>query len=596
MNNDYGAEDKASILIVDDMPENLRLLSDMLSKYGYLVRPLRESTMAFSSVIHTLPDLILLDVMMPDMDGYKLCECLKADQRTRDIPVIFISALAEVDDKVKGFAVGGVDYITKPFQQGDVIMRIRTQIALRKAQQRLQEQNVQLHQEIFERRRAEEELRRRNRELTLLNQISQLFSSSLELDQVLLTALQEIQRLLNVVSTSIWLLIPETEELECRQIIGPGSESLLHACLPAGQGITGWVAQHGESVIVPDVQSDARHYKSANSASDDSVVRSMLSVPLKIKGNIIGVLNLIDPQVARFTQEDLRFIEPIAGAAAIAIENARLYTMAQQEITERKRAETALLAAHNEVKEKNAQLEALNASKDKFFSIISHDLRSPFNTLLGFAQLLLEQLDQYSKADILSHVEKLYHSAERLYALLENLLTWSRIQRGAMEFRPEHLNLHEITDYTLDLLAAKAEQKQITLTNTVSENISVWADEQMLTTIMRNLVSNAVKFTTEGGSVTISAHSRDDHELEVAVVDTGLGIPQEHLSKLFRIDTRYTNVGTAGESGTGLGLNLCKDLVEKHYGKIWVESEPGQGSVFRFTLPLTECVQAPIQD
>ena len=585
MNSEHGTEDRASILIVDDMPGNLRLLSDMLSRYGYLVRPLRESTMACSSAIHALPDLILLDVMMPNMDGYEVCQRLKADQRTRDIPVIFISALTDMADKVKGFAVGGVDYITKPFQHEDVVMRVKTQIDLRRAQQRLQRQNVQLQQEISERKRAEEELQRRNRELALLNQISQLFSSSLELDQVLLTALQEVQRLLNVVSTSIWLLHSETEELECRQIIGPGSAELLHVCLPAGQGITGWVARHGESLIVPDVLVDARHSK-VTRGQGDSAVRSMLSVPLKIKGNVIGVLNLIDPQVDRFTREDLRFIEPISGAAAIAIENARLYTMAQQEIAERKRAETALLAAHNDVKEKNAQLEELNASKDKFFSIISHDLRSPFNALLGFAQLLLEQLEYYSRADILAHVEKLYHSAERLYALLENLLTWSRIQRGAMEFRPECLNLREITDYTLDLFATKAEEKRIALTNIVSEKLFVRADEQMFTTIMRNLISNAVKFTPGGGRVTISAHGRDEHELEVAVADTGVGILQEQLSKLFRIDVHYTNVGTAGEHGTGLGLNLCKDLVEKQQGRIWAESTPGQGSTFRFTLPL----------
>lgn len=587
MANDYESEHPGSILVVDDMLDNLHLLSDILRRYGYRVQPLTEGSRVVESVLHATPDLILLDVMMSDMNGYEVCECLKADQRMRDIPVIFISALTDVADKVKGFAVGGVDYITKPFQKDEVLMRVKTQIALRRTQQRLQEQNVHLSQEISERGRTEKALQCRNRELALLNQISQLFSSSLELDHVLLTALQEVQRLLNVVSTSIWLLVPETEELECRQIIGPGSEVLLHVRLPAGLGITGWVAQYGESVIVPDVWDDARHYiTSADGVPDDSTVHSMLSVPLKNKGNIIGVLNLVDPQRDRFTQEDLRFIEPIAGAAAVAIENARLYTQAQQEIAERKRAEIALLEAHNDVKEKNAQLEELNASKDKFFSIISHDLRTPFNALFGFAQLLLEHIDQYGKVEILSCVEKLYGAAERLYALLENLLTWSRIQRGVMEFRPDYVYICDIAKYTFDLFTSKAEEKQILLANAIPDKLVVWADEQMLTTIMRNLISNAIKFTPQGGTVTISAHARDDHEVEVAVVDTGVGILEEHLSKLFRIDVQFTNVGTAGERGTGLGLDLCKDLVEKHRGKIWVESQPGQGTTFRFTLPL----------
>jgi signal transduction histidine kinase len=296
------------------------------------------------------------------------------------------------------------------------------------------------------------------------------------------------------------------------------------------------------------------------------------------------VLNLVDLRVDHFTRNDLILLEPIAAAAAIAIENARLYTMAQQEIAERKQAQAALLAAHSELKEKNAQLQELNASKDKFFSIISHDLRNPFTTLLGFAQLLSENVDRYNQDEIKQKVDRLRSSAERLYALLENLLTWSRIQRGVMEHHPETIALSEIVADSVDLFTPNAEQKQIMLMNAIPENIAVYGDYSMVNTVIRNLISNALKFTPAGGNIEVSAQPYET-SIEVAVSDTGRGIPQEDISKLFRIDVQHTNVGTAGETGTGLGLILCQELVERNKGKIWVESEVGNGTTFRFILP-----------
>ena len=251
-----------------------------------------------------------------------------------------------------------------------------------------------------------------------------------------------------------------------------------------------------------------------------------------------------------------------------------------------------------QVKERTAELEAqkialkntgdelaeLNASKDKFFSIISHDLRSPFNALLGFAQLLSENIERYSLEEIKDKVAKIRTSAERLYALLENLLTWSRIQRGAMEYYPETLDLYDVAEDNVDLFMPNAEQKDILLRNTVPQNTLIYADYSMLNTVIRNLTSNALKFTSSGDRVEVSA-IQDEHHVEVAVADTGVGIPEDILPQLLRIDTHHTNVGTAGEKGTGLGLILCKELVEHNGGTIWIESEVGKGTTFRFTIP-----------
>lgn len=244
-----------------------------------------------------------------------------------------------------------------------------------------------------------------------------------------------------------------------------------------------------------------------------------------------------------------------------------------------------------QVRERTAELEAqkielaeLNASKDKFFSIISHDLRSPFNALLGFSQMLEEHLDQYSREDIRDRVGKIRTSAERLFALLENLLTWSRIQRGAIEYHPEPVDLWELAEDNVALFTPNAEHKQIYLSHIVHEGTMVYADYSMINTVIRNLTSNALKFTTAGQRVEISARRHENLWIEVAVADTGVGIPPEVLPKLLRIDAHHTTVGTGNEQGTGLGLILCRELVEKNGGTIWIESEVGKGSTFKFTL------------
>jgi two-component sensor histidine kinase len=201
------------------------------------------------------------------------------------------------------------------------------------------------------------------------------------------------------------------------------------------------------------------------------------------------------------------------------------------------------------------------------------------------------QFDALAPDKLKEYLAKVRLSAERLYALLENLLAWSRMQRGLVEYTPETLDLAQIADESVTLFTSNAEHKQITLTSTIQEPIIVHADYAMVNTIVRNLVSNALKFTPTGGRITLAAQTNADH-VEIAVADTGRGMTPEIIAKLFRIDSQYTTTGTAGETGTGLGLHLCHDLVQKNGGTIWVESTPGQGTTFRFTLPLAPAAEA----
>ncbi len=230
------------------------------------------------------------------------------------------------------------------------------------------------------------------------------------------------------------------------------------------------------------------------------------------------------------------------------------------------------------------QLKEANASKDKFFSIVAHDLKNPFNALLGASDALNEGIDDFDAEEIKDLSNMVNKSAKNAYALLENLLEWSRSQLGRIKFEPVDLNLRDIVHESLMAVESQAHNKKIKLVNNTG-SVYVYADPNLLKTIIRNLLSNAIKYTNNSGTVTIGSKQMDGY-MEISVTDTGVGIPSETIEKLFRIDAKSSTPGTAKETGTGLGLILCREFIEKHGGKIWVESEVGKGTIFTFTLPI----------
>lgn len=354
------------VLIVDDVPENIKIVASILHKQGYKLFFATNGSDALDTLNVEPVDLILLDVMMPGMDGFQVCEQLKQNPETHDIPVIFLTARTDTEGILKGFTLGAVDFVTKPFNSAELLARVKTHLSLRRAKQELQK---------------------------------------------------------------------------------------------------------------------------------------------------------------------------------------------------------------------------ANSTKDKFFSIIAHDLRSPFTALLGLAELIVTKIDIYKKEELRRIAHELQTSAKAVHTLLENLLTWSRIQRNAIEYFPEKVSLGEIVTHNILLFQGGATHKEISMSSHISDELMVYADYHMIDTILRNLLSNALKFTESGGNIEISSHT-NQNTVEILVSDTGIGIPEQDIAGLFRIDVRHSHPGTAGEKGTGLGLILCKDLVEKNGGEIWVESEIGKGSTFKFSLPL----------
>jgi PAS domain S-box-containing protein len=240
--------------------------------------------------------------------------------------------------------------------------------------------------------------------------------------------------------------------------------------------------------------------------------------------------------------------------------------------------------AEEEIKLKNELLLTTNAEKDKFFSIIAHDLRGPLSSFLSATQILSEDIQTMATQEIKEITVSMKESAQNIYTLLENLLEWSRLRRGRLDFVPERLNINEKINDCIGVLSEYARKKEIQIFVSIPGALEIHADNHMFDTIVRNLVSNAIKFTNVGGKISVEAISNNNHFIEMKVSDSGIGMPPELKSKLFLLSEKTSRPGTNGEMSTGLGLLLCKEFIEKHGGRIWVESEVGKGSSFYFTM------------
>ena len=236
--------------------------------------------------------------------------------------------------------------------------------------------------------------------------------------------------------------------------------------------------------------------------------------------------------------------------------------------------------------ESESRLRELNGTKDKFFSIIAHDLKSPFSGILGFCAILTEQVRKKEYENLEEYAEIIQYSAQKVFDLLTNLMEWSSSQSGRMDYDPQLVDMGTIVQEVIDLIKISALQKSILITKKIEQPIELYADKKMISSVLRNLISNAVKFTHPGGVIEIRL-VRLGEEVKVSVRDNGVGIAAAELKKLFTIDRSYSIPGTQNEKGTGLGLILCNEFIHKHGGRIWAESEPGKGSLFCFTIPVS---------
>ena len=235
----------------------------------------------------------------------------------------------------------------------------------------------------------------------------------------------------------------------------------------------------------------------------------------------------------------------------------------------------------------NAELKEINDTKDKFFSIIAHDIKNPLASIKQVTEIMVDESIELDEQDKIEFNDSLNKSAVRLLNLLDNLLTWARTQTGKLVPHKEYVNFEELAENSFQLLNDTAKKKSITIVPEITQNIGIYADFNMIETVLRNLISNAIKFTHENGKIYVrSSISNDNNYAIIEVEDTGVGMSQEIIDKLFRLDKNRSELGTNKEEGTGLGLLICKDFVEANNGIIMVESNLGKGSIFRFTVPI----------
>lgn len=330
----------------------------------------------------------------------------------------------------------------------------------------------------------------------------------------------------------------------------------------AGRGLTEYILRSGEAHLI-DAEMDIKLREKGETSLIGEPTQIWLGVPLKVEGNTIGAIVVQDyNNAATYGEEEKDILIYVSEQIALAID--------------KKRNEEKIIEYSEELKE-------TNAAKDKFFSIIAHDLKSPFHGLLGLTRMIVEEYESMTEVEVRNYLQIIKESTESTYKLIENLLEWSRLESGKMKFNPALQNMFMIVEDTRILLNQNARLKNINLRNKLGHQSFVWGDDTMLQSLVQNIISNAVKFTPVGGSIEVSENRFDDY-IEYIVADTGVGIKESDIEKLFRIDVSFTTKGTEQEKGTGLGLALCKEIVNIHDGKIKVESKFGEGTKIIFTL------------
>lgn len=544
------------ILIVDDSKTNLDMLRDYLgNQQGFEIMVARNGSLGLKRAQLAKPDLILLDVMMPGINGFELCQQLQADPITAEIPIIFMTAMISPDDKVKGFASGAVDYVTKPLHHPEILARITTHLKLRSLTKQLQTQAADLAKQAAQ--------------LETSSQVTKRVTAILEPDELLVKVVHLLQSRFAYYHIQIYLLDERGDAL----VLVEGTGEVCLQLKREGYQIP---LTTKTNVIVQAAQSNkmvtANKTEHANQWSPHPLLPETemeIAVPIVVGPKLIGVLDVQQTNITNLTQADEALLTSLAGQIGIALQNARLYK----------------------------ELTILNANKDKLFSIVAHDLRNPFTPLLNNLQKLSKTLPTLTTPQIKSRLNQTHLEVKNVYNLLESLLHWASLQMERVNYAPEPIPLKRTVQETIQLLLENAQLKQITLQNNLPEGVWVYADQNVLKTVLRNLTSNALKFTSVGGSITLSAQVHtSEAKVVVSVTDTGVGIDKTRLKRLFRIETQHSTLGTHQEKGTGLGLIICREMVERIGGQIWVESEVGQGTTFRFSAPLDRITAITMPD
>jgi signal transduction histidine kinase/DNA-binding NarL/FixJ family response regulator len=589
-----------TILLVEDNPGDVVIIKELLKSTGVdfslkHVSTLRETILL---CVEKVFDIVLLDLGLPDSIGL---ETLKKIQVFNvKSPVIVMTGLDDEDIALESIREGAQDYLVKSRLTSDNILRgIKYGI---------------------ERKKIQDLLKKNARQFSLLSSTTTAINESEDVSPIYTVICRNISMLLEKAGL---IAFDFTEDGKIHSL---GLESIEpwidQIKLITGLNLHDPLLYSGElKKEILDLFNDGKVHNPTNDFNPVAppALRETPQERRKLSGiniytvgfmkgstvyggvlifsqNTIGVddINIIETvsnQVSlslhrRSIEQDLKMSETryrkLSKELEIKVKERtrdleHLNYQLNQELIERHLAEEALKRSETRLKE-------LNATKDKFFSIIAHDLKNPFTCLLGSTELLSEKINQMDKEQVRELVQILNDSAKSGYEILQNLLDWSRSQTGMLTYNPGMINLKQLIDDNISDLRLPSSKKEIIVFSDVKGEMPVFSDKNIINAVLRNLLNNAIKFTHRFGTIKISAVN-DGNEVTVSVADTGIGIPEKNINDLFRIDTKYSRPGTGMEQGTGLGLKICKEFVEMQGGKIWVESIVNEGSEFIFTVP-----------
>lgn len=621
-------KDNVRVLIVEDEPIIVKSLENRLVKAGYSIAGSAASGEdAVRLARQECPDLILMDInLVGVMTGIEAAEEIK---KFLNVPIVYLTSYNDEVTFQKAKDTNPFAYLSKPFD-GEQLQRVieltltnyritnqleqtrqRYEIALEAGNTAVWELQVDKSELSYDRNLRTlfgyeyNELSNKLDEwyylvhpedLSFVQEVVSAMSSGKQSDYGLEYRIIRKNRTVGWVYTQINLLrnddgTPErligattdiTERKLSEQALKKSEEKFRRTFESAGIGMA-IVAPDGRFTKVNNTLCNMMQYSSKEFLQFYLDDISLMDDYLNVKRIVDQLLEnkLAGPQQIEFRLKNKNG-DILWSATSLSLvkdfKNKPLYFIVIfQNISERKNAEEKL-------KEYAEELQLSNTAKDKFFSIISHDLRNPFHTILGASEFLSMYSEDLTLDELKETSGNIHNAARNVYNLLINLLEWSRVQTGKLEVCKEKLDVNELFENVLLLYSEIAAHKNISIINELSEPLSVFADKYMIESVLRNLVSNAVKFTIKGGKVVLFAEGIGDFT-HITVNDNGIGITEEDQKKLFKYDQQYSAKGTSNEGGTGLGLAICKEFVEKNCGQISVESKKGSGSTFKIILP-----------
>jgi signal transduction histidine kinase/FixJ family two-component response regulator len=552
-NEPEAAACRPRILLADDNADMRDYVRRLLGQ-NYDVIAVGDGRAALKSASERKPDLVLADVMMPELDGFGLLRELRLNEDLRFVPVIMLSARAGEESRIEGLRAGVDDYLIKPFSARELLARVETQLELQRLRRKAE---TALHE-------SQERLEIALRGQSFLAEVGALFGSSLEYEDTLDNVAQMAVR--DLADLCIIDVVDEAGKAS-RLRVKSRDASLAPLCdlfmrIPLEQNPTYWfrmVVQNRRSVLMEHLSPEMIDSFSRDEA-DLQVIRaagfkSALAVPLLRDGRLVAAIVLISCSTSRiYGFEDLALAEELARRAALSIDNARLFLEAKRAIK----------------------------TREDILAIVSHDLKAPLNTI-GLVSHVMRRPERMETDQIIDGGNKIQRAVDKMLMLISDLLDFSRIQSRTFSVETHPERLENIIPPVIEGMETLAQAKKQAIEYQIESNLpEVAADTRRVGQVISNLLSNAIKFTCEGGKIFVSARLRDSGVV-VTVSDEGQGIPRENLSKVF---DRFWQAEDSRHLGTGLGLSIAKGIVEAHGGTIWVESELDKGSAFSFTLPL----------